>query len=447
MAGSVVAQELEILGKFIKNLGDGARTDSGYDGEINIYWDTVNLVVRMQVYSATKGDWEAFDPTGYPHASRHSVTGDDTVTVENLATAGAVGTAPVSDGFGVVAMTSVTTEQELTDHIETPTAHHSNASDHLEAHTVESTGTHAESGLTVGHVLRASGATAFGFAELQSGDINGDQLVIDWNPTSYVPVATPTEVSSVDHLTAHLYGIDQALGGAVASGVVQGFDNFGKATGYLFEGRVHDDVSDSYITTLKDLGWFFGSGVTTSNPSIGAETAFQATIEGDIASIRAPLTALGWISPLIIGGYLNIKSAAAYLGTTPTMITVEILASVNATTANANQSFGVFHRGSSPTFGMGTGDVIGVRLNSTTKWQYVGSGVGTPVAGTATRDTNPHLFRFEIEAEEIRAYVDGVLDYTDSTVSDADNFPAGIGVWSQINSIVIKIGYIKVEYS
>jgi hypothetical protein len=116
MAGSVVAQELEILGKFIKSLGDGERTDAGYDGEINIYWDTVNLVVRMQVYSATKPGWEAFDPTGYSHASRHSVGGGDTITMENLATAGALGTAPVSDGVGAVAMLDIVSQTELTAH-------------------------------------------------------------------------------------------------------------------------------------------------------------------------------------------------------------------------------------------------------------------------------------------------------------------------------------------
>lgn len=45
--------------------------------------------------------------------------------------------------------------------------------------------------------------------------IDGDQLGITWNPANYTPAVTPAEVSDIDHLTAHLYGIDQALGGAV----------------------------------------------------------------------------------------------------------------------------------------------------------------------------------------------------------------------------------------
>lgn len=53
---------------------------------------------------------------------------------------------------------SVTTGQTVDDH-------------HNEAHVINSTGPHAESGLTTGHVLRASGAAAFSFAALIAGDI------------------------------------------------------------------------------------------------------------------------------------------------------------------------------------------------------------------------------------------------------------------------------------
>jgi len=44
-------------------------------------------------------------------------------------------------------------------------------------------------------------------------EIDGDQLDIDWNPTNYTPTTAPTEATSVDHLSAHLAGIDTALGG------------------------------------------------------------------------------------------------------------------------------------------------------------------------------------------------------------------------------------------
>lgn len=42
-------------------------------------------------------------------------------------------------------------------------------------------------------------------------EIDGDKLDIDWDPSNYTPDTTPTEADSVDNLTAHLYGIDQAL--------------------------------------------------------------------------------------------------------------------------------------------------------------------------------------------------------------------------------------------
>ena len=42
-------------------------------------------------------------------------------------------------------------------------------------------------------------------------EIDGDKLDIDWDPSNYTPATTPSEADSVDNLTAHLYGIDQAL--------------------------------------------------------------------------------------------------------------------------------------------------------------------------------------------------------------------------------------------
>ena len=46
-----------------------------------------------------------------------------------------------------------------------------------------------------------------------SDELDGDQIGISWNPTNYTPIVTPSEVTSVDHLTAHLAGIDTSLGG------------------------------------------------------------------------------------------------------------------------------------------------------------------------------------------------------------------------------------------
>jgi len=44
-----------------------------------------------------------------------------------------------------------------------------------------------------------------------SDEIDGDHLEISWDPTNYTPATTPSEAAHIDDLTAHLYGIDQAL--------------------------------------------------------------------------------------------------------------------------------------------------------------------------------------------------------------------------------------------
>ncbi|MGE3804148.1 MAG: hypothetical protein AB7K24_05700 [Gemmataceae bacterium] len=56
---------------------------------------------------------------------------------------------------------------------------------------------------------------------LRSGtdEIDGDRLDIDWNPANYTPDGSPTEAGNSDHLTAHLKGIDTALGPASVVGV------------------------------------------------------------------------------------------------------------------------------------------------------------------------------------------------------------------------------------
>lgn len=47
-----------------------------------------------------------------------------------------------------------------------------------------------------------------------SDEMDGDKLDVDWTPTNYTPATTPAEADNVDNLTAHLYGIDQALSAA-----------------------------------------------------------------------------------------------------------------------------------------------------------------------------------------------------------------------------------------
>jgi len=50
---------------------------------------------------------------------------------------------------------------------------------HNEVHVVNSTGPHAEAGLTIGHVLRASGAAAFAFAAIAITDVTGLEAILN----------------------------------------------------------------------------------------------------------------------------------------------------------------------------------------------------------------------------------------------------------------------------
>ena len=43
-------------------------------------------------------------------------------------------------------------------------------------------------------------------------EIDGDKLDINWMPSNYTPDSSPAEAGNVDHLTAHLKGIDTELG-------------------------------------------------------------------------------------------------------------------------------------------------------------------------------------------------------------------------------------------
>ena len=55
-------------------------------------------------------------------------------------------------------------------------------------------------------------------------EVDGDQLDIDWNPSNYTPSTAPAEAFTVDHLTAHLAGIDNALGATTTSDFKESVD-------------------------------------------------------------------------------------------------------------------------------------------------------------------------------------------------------------------------------
>ena len=54
-----------------------------------------------------------------------------------------------------------------------------------------------------------------------TAEIDGDQLDIDFTPTNYTPATDPAEVTDVDHLSAHLFGIDTAIAGISSENIKQ----------------------------------------------------------------------------------------------------------------------------------------------------------------------------------------------------------------------------------
>ncbi len=61
MTKSSTLHDLEVLGTFIKGIGNAARTDGdGYDGEANLYWATSGTNLRLEWYSMEDEAWHDY---------------------------------------------------------------------------------------------------------------------------------------------------------------------------------------------------------------------------------------------------------------------------------------------------------------------------------------------------------------------------------------------------
>ena len=125
-----------------------------------------------------------------------------------------------------------------------------------------------------------------------SDEIDGDHLDIDFSPANYTPNTTPTEASDLDHLAAHLSGIDTALGG------VPGNETF-QVTG----ARSKNNVSNIYLDGVDGI---------PSNLS-GVVIPFACTLNAVSASTDGNETWVGEIrrngSPTVIAS-VTIAGAA-----------------------------------------------------------------------------------------------------------------------------------------
>ena len=89
-----------------------------------------------------------------------------------------------------------------------------------------------------------------------SDELDGDKLDIDYTPTYYTPATAPSEVTSVDHLGSHLYGIDQALatsgGGGSESDKYQDLLSDSIYMNCSWDDFLTDDLVDNVST---DMTW------------------------------------------------------------------------------------------------------------------------------------------------------------------------------------------------
>lgn len=87
-----------------------------------------------------------------------------------------------------------------------------------------------------------------------SDEIDADVLGVSWNPANYTPATVATFTTSVDHLTSHLKGIDDAIGAFTTSAPV--------GASYLTLG------TDATLTSERVLTQ--GSGITLSDAGPGS---------------------------------------------------------------------------------------------------------------------------------------------------------------------------------
>lgn len=154
-------------------------------------------------------------------------------------------------------------------------------------------------------------------------EIDGDQLDIDWNPTNYTPSTSPTEATSVDHLTAHLYGIDDLLGGLLGN-VKVGQITISNATGTQaftgvgFQPRLLVLFGTAASASAAVHNWFMGAtdGTTeyasaTRSDSTDGQRVTMAQAYCVITSNTSTASTYGGLSSFDSDGFTLNRVAAA----------------------------------------------------------------------------------------------------------------------------------------
>lgn len=133
--------------------------------------------------------------------------------------------------------------------------------------------------------ITGSGSLGAHAATHLSGDtdeINGDQLDIDYNPTTYTPSLAGGLSTQTYHLTSHLKGINDYLASIPSPGEVNTSSNVGTGLG-VFKSKVGLDFQ--FKSLLTGYGIALSSG--TDEVTISNKTAITTLTDGALVAINA----------------------------------------------------------------------------------------------------------------------------------------------------------------
>ena len=122
-------------------------------------------------------------------------------------------------------------------------------------------------------------------------EIDGDKIGIDFAPSNYTPTTSPPEASDIDHLAAHLGGIDNRLLTGIADTNLVRIDSVSVASGEYAKFTANGLESKSFAEVLVDLSGTAGAAFNwnTQNLTGIVDIALSGDIDfsgtGDITSV------------------------------------------------------------------------------------------------------------------------------------------------------------------
>lgn len=141
------------------------------------------------------------------------------------------------------------------------------------------TGFVAESGATARTSLGLGDLAVRAVGDLLTGgaaELDGDKVDIDWTPSNYTPTTSPSEADSLDNLTAHLAGIDTAIGAVAGApfddgtAIIKGSADATKLVRFEVDGLT---TGTTRVLTVSDSdGTIWTSGNDGTGSGLDADT-------------------------------------------------------------------------------------------------------------------------------------------------------------------------------